>query len=247
MGRSTKAICGRVSASVEELAALANPLEQAITDETTRAVANDADVYDETVSDIDDLKVAVETFVESGANDVGVGKFLAMRLGRYGYAAEGLVWHGMRSLSNYSHALEHLAKHVVYLKRLAAAVKDLEINARPVSTGEVEAFAKQAGVTLAPDYVEYLTQYGVISYGSLETYGLGVPETSHLNLITATKSLTSVKPLPPDCVPLNDIMDGYYYLYDNKHRVVVEWSAITGKVKPTSGTLDSFLAERIER
>lgn len=115
----------------------------------------------------------------------------------------------------------------------------------PAKLADINYAEKQLNIEFSNEYKKYLEQCGVLSYGSHEIYGLGIPEDNYLNILTVCKDVASQDvSLPKDCVPLEDIMDAQYYLYDNNNHQIYIWSAATGQILETvSKTLNEFLED----
>lgn len=117
---------------------------------------------------------------------------------------------------------------------------------RPAAADAIRALEAKLGFALAPDYIEFLSSFGVIVHGSIETYGLGVPETYYLHLLNSYADLSRDPRYPPQAVPLFEVGDGRYYLYDNAKQQAVLWATPNGGiVKTIDGGLESFLCREI--
>ncbi|ENE4829754.1 SMI1/KNR4 family protein [Klebsiella pneumoniae] len=127
------------------------------------------------------------------------------------------------------------------MKKLAQQVAAQGADIRPVNEDEIITAEQTLGIQFSPEYKAYLSEFGLIAFGATEISGLGVPAMSHLNILSAIEPLREGKDYPPQAVPLCDIGDGYYYLYDNKQRKILTWSMINGVVDTSDEDLEAFL------
>jgi len=116
---------------------------------------------------------------------------------------------------------------------------------RPAKENEISAAEQALGIHFSEEYKTYLSEFGLIASGATEIYGLGVPAASHLNILSAIEPLREGKEYPQQAVPLCDIGDGYYFLYDNGQSKILTWSMIGGVVETSDGTLEDFLLRTI--
>ena len=111
-----------------------------------------------------------------------------------------------------------------------------------VSEKEIKAAEQKLAFAFDNSFKTYLKQYGIISYNSLETIGLGVSASSYLNVVTATleikKKYTS---FPKNSVIFEDIGEDNYVIYTMK-KGVFQWSP-NNKIK-IDDTLEKFLLKR---
>lgn len=129
---------------------------------------------------------------------------------------------------------------------LLKVIKESDAIIRPANQEDIENLKKELGFNLSGEYEKYLSTCGVIIYESWETYGLGVNDNSYLNVFNAYKDLSSDSEYPDDAVPLVEIGDGSYYLYDNASEMVLLWSTPNGGVVRTlHENLESFFIKFI--
>ncbi|MBV6529298.1 SMI1/KNR4 family protein, partial [Ursidibacter maritimus] len=93
------------------------------------------------------------------------------------------------------------------------------ISLHTANQAEIDSAEQKLGCSFSVEYKTFLVNIGAISANGEEFYGLGIPENSYLNVISATLALRREFPeLPIECVVLYSFGDGHqYYLYDNKH------------------------------
>ena len=127
------------------------------------------------------------------------------------------------------------------MKKLAQQVAAQGADIRPATEDEIATAEQALRMQFSPEYKAYLSEFGLIASGATEVNGLGVPVTSHLNILSAIQPLRDGKDYPQQAVPLCDIGDGYYYLYDNQQRKILTWSMINGVVETSSEGLETFL------
>lgn len=132
------------------------------------------------------------------------------------------------------------------MDQLKALVIRHDANTRPADADSIASLQATLDFALAPDYVAYLSGFGVIVYGSNETYGLGVPDGYYLNVLTAYQELRADPHYPAHALPLLDIGDGHYYLYDNLQQKPLRWAMPNGGVVAVvDEPLESFLMREI--
>ena len=86
----------------------------------------------------------------------------------------------------------------------------------------------------------------MIAHDAYETYGLGVPDDYFLHVLNAYKDLAADASYPATAVPLLELGDGPYYLYDNRGQRVVLWATPNGGVIRTlDDSLEAFLAKHV--
>ncbi|WET16382.1 SMI1/KNR4 family protein [Yersinia intermedia] len=127
------------------------------------------------------------------------------------------------------------------MKKLAQQVAAQGADIRPAKEDEITTAEQALRMHFSTEYKAYLSEFGLIAFGATEVNGLGVPATSHLNILSAIQPLRDGKDYPPQAVPLCDIGDGYYYLYDNQQRKILTWSMINGVVATSGEDLEAFL------
>ncbi|MBU9816899.1 SMI1/KNR4 family protein [Rahnella sp. C60] len=127
------------------------------------------------------------------------------------------------------------------MKKLEQQVATHDADIRPATENEINAAEQALRMHFSEEYKTYLSEFGLVASGATEIYGLGVPATSHLNILSAIEPLREGKDYPQQAVPLYDIGDGYYSLYDNRQCKILTWSMITGVVEISDETLEAFL------
>ena len=132
------------------------------------------------------------------------------------------------------------------MKALEQQVKNHRAITRPVIQDEIDALQASLGFALSNDYCEYLNRFGIIAHDAYETYGLGVPATSHLNVLRMYKDLSADSSYPANSVPVLELGDGQYYLYDCQDKQIVLWATPNGGVVRTlKDDLEQFFLKHI--
>jgi hypothetical protein len=117
---------------------------------------------------------------------------------------------------------------------------------RPANLGSIQALEAKLGFALSQEYKLYLSTFGVIVHGATETYGLGVPDDYYLNVGNAHADLCRDPTYPANAVPVIDVGDGQYYLYDNLAQRIVFWATPNGGiVRRLDADFESFLIDRV--
>ncbi|WP_294739096.1 SMI1/KNR4 family protein [uncultured Pseudomonas sp.] len=129
---------------------------------------------------------------------------------------------------------------------LKALVERHQADTLPATTSSIEALEGTLGFALSREYKDYLSTFGVIVYDAYETYGLGVKADSYLNVQVAHADLSRDPAYPKNCVPVLELGDGQYYLYDNASGKVVLWATPNGGiVRVLEEGLEGFLIKYI--
>ncbi|MFT2158551.1 SMI1/KNR4 family protein [Pseudomonas putida] len=132
------------------------------------------------------------------------------------------------------------------MKTLEILVAEQQAATRPATKANIDTLESNLGFELANEYREYLERFGVIAHDAYETYGLGVPEDYFLHALNAYKDLASDPSYPATAVPLLELGDGQYYLYDNRSQRVVLWATPNGGVVRTlDDNLEAFLIKHV--
>lgn len=132
------------------------------------------------------------------------------------------------------------------MKTLEHLVLEQQAVTRPADPTTIDALQENLGFPLSSDYRDYLSRFGVIAHNAYETYGLGVPDDYFLNVLNAYRDLSSDAGYPPETVPLLELGDGQYYLYDNRNQRVVLWATPNGGlIRNIDQTLEAFLIKHI--
>ena len=132
------------------------------------------------------------------------------------------------------------------MKKLEQLVDLHQANTRPVDTASIQNLEQKLGFALSDEYKRYLSTFGVIVFDAYETYGLGVPDDYYLNVIAAFSDLGRDPTYPKNTVPLLEIGDGQYYLYDNQARKILVWATPNGGiVRVLDDGLEAFLIKHV--
>lgn len=132
------------------------------------------------------------------------------------------------------------------MNTLQQLVERHQADIRPADADSVRALEHKLSFALSGEYQSYLSRFGVIAFGAYETYGLGVPDNTHLNVANAYADLSRDPSYPASTLPLMDVGDGRYYLYDNSSKKIVLWATPNGGVVETlDEDLEAFLAAKI--
>lgn len=132
------------------------------------------------------------------------------------------------------------------MNKLKTLVDRHQATTRPAHVADIRHLGERLGFALTEEYVEYLSEFGIIVHGAVETYGLGVPEDYYLNVANMYADLSRDPTYPHLAVPLLDVGDGQYYLYDNGTGRVLLWATPNGGlVRTLSEGLEAFLIKHL--
>lgn len=132
------------------------------------------------------------------------------------------------------------------MNQLKELVEHHQAKTRPASMDSVRALEAALGWQLSPEYISFLTTFGVIVHGGTEIYGLGIPDDYYLNVRSSHADLSRDPTYPRNALPLLDAGDGHYYLYDNLAHNVVMWATPNGgAVQVLQDDLQTFLIRHI--
>ncbi|MEM4260416.1 MAG: SMI1/KNR4 family protein [Candidatus Woesearchaeota archaeon] len=95
------------------------------------------------------------------------------------------------------------------------------------------------GISFPSQLREIIKNFGCISYKQWELFGLGVKESSHLNIVKNTLELREYK-LPETYIPFISFDDGAYAVVDSNNSVY-EFVINSSNVKKIDDNLDDFL------
>lgn len=132
------------------------------------------------------------------------------------------------------------------MNKLAQLVTQHQAKTRPVNAENIQTLEQKLGFQLSVDYKNFLSSFGIIVFDSNETYGLGVPEDYYLNVFNIYSDLHQDKSFPAFAVPLLEIGDGQYYLYDNESHKILVWATPNGGiVRVIDEALETFLIKQL--
>lgn len=118
---------------------------------------------------------------------------------------------------------------------------------KPVNGEHIIQAETELSIEFSNDYKQYLQQIGLFSYESIETYGLGLSKDSYLNIIKSTEEFRQESGFENSFVPLCEIGDGHYYIYDNNEANIKVWTSPNGGVsKKVGDDLEEFLLNLIK-
>ncbi len=128
------------------------------------------------------------------------------------------------------------------MKKLMELVVSKGAKIQPASSKDVNSLEENLGFVLSDEYKDFLSTFGIIVYKSNEVYGLGVPDDYYLNVKNKYDDLRQDAAYPKGAVPLLEVGDGQYYLYDNKTYTILLWATPHGGIVRTIGEgLEDFL------
>ena len=128
------------------------------------------------------------------------------------------------------------------MNKLIEKLKNTDALIRPVTEETINQAEKALNISFSNEYKSYLSTCGVISLESTEIYGLGVKNTSYLSLYKILPEMRDEANFPASSVPISDIGDGHFYLYDNHAKTVLIWASPNGGVvKEIKSNLEEFL------
>lgn len=120
---------------------------------------------------------------------------------------------------------------------------DVLTKADKIGLEDVALAEKALGFGFDAEYKSYLSNFGKISYNSMELYGLGVPETSYLNVVAATKELQNeLGKMPDNSVVLEDIGESNYVVYQMNGGVLQVNSSDSQMI---SSSLEEYIMTRL--
>lgn len=131
------------------------------------------------------------------------------------------------------------------MNKLLKLIAENQADTLPATEKQITKAESDLGLTFTDEYRSYLKKVGVISFGSVETYGLGIPDTSFLNIVNALSDFKAFNNFPTSLIPLADIGDGHYYMYDNNTQNIVIVSLPGVGIKKVCSELETFLIDLI--
>ena len=128
------------------------------------------------------------------------------------------------------------------MNKLIEKLKNTDALIRPVPEETINQAEKDLNISFSNEYKSYLSTCGVISFESTEIYGLGIKNTSYLSLYKVLPEMRESTQFPKSAVPLSEIGDGHFYLYDNDSKTILIWASPNGGiVKEIQSNLEDFL------
>jgi hypothetical protein len=90
-----------------------------------------------------------------------------------------------------------------------------------VSDHDIQRASQDLGIEFDQEFKSYLLRFGKISFHSMELCGLGVPDSSYLNIVVATKkAISQVSCMPENSVVIEEIGEANFVAYQMNHGVV---------------------------
>ena len=129
------------------------------------------------------------------------------------------------------------------MNKLLKLIAENQADTLPATEERITQAESDLGITFTDEYQSYLKNVGVLSFGFVETYGLGVPDTSFLNIVNALSEFRAINNFPLSMVPIADIGDGHYYMYDNRTQNIVVVSLPGIGIKIICSDLEAFLID----
>ncbi|MCC9661492.1 SMI1/KNR4 family protein [Pseudoalteromonas sp. MB41] len=131
------------------------------------------------------------------------------------------------------------------MNKLLKLITDNQADILPATEEQIAKAESVLGLTFTKEYRSYLLNIGVISFGAVETYGLGIPDTSFLNIVNALDEFRALENFPTSLIPIADIGDGHYYMYDNYTQNIVIVALPGVGIKIICSDLESFFIDLI--
>ncbi len=125
--------------------------------------------------------------------------------------------------------------------KLNALVEETKASTKPATNEQITAAQTALGMKFSDEYRTYLSEFGTIVHESTELYGLGMSDSSHLNIVKAVKTFKEVCDFPKNLIPLAEISDGNYYVYDNSGKKVLTFNQSTLETKSYGSGLEQVL------
>jgi hypothetical protein len=115
----------------------------------------------------------------------------------------------------------------------------------PVNQGDIEAAERALGGGIAPGLKRFVQQYGAVSFGCVEVFGLGIEESSHLHLVVRTQELRQHEGFPRGCVAIECLGDSRFAVCDPRDHVF-EWAfpSYIGEPRFLSPDVEAYLLKR---
>jgi len=129
------------------------------------------------------------------------------------------------------------------MNKLLKLITEAQADTMPATEEQIAKAESDLGLIFTKEYRSYLLDIGVLSFGPFETYGLGVPDSSFLNIVNALGELRVLNNFPLSLIPIADIGDGHYYMYDNSTQNIVTVSLPGVGIKIICSGLESFIID----
>lgn len=110
---------------------------------------------------------------------------------------------------------------------------------------KVQYYQKIIGLTFGKQLKQYILNYGFLSFGSLEFYGINAVQKEKSDLIVQTNYLHHYFEKTKRLITLESLGDGFYALVDEKDNVF-EYDTETDKLITLKIMLNNYLLKRFE-
>jgi hypothetical protein len=112
-----------------------------------------------------------------------------------------------------------------------------------VSENVVKEAEKKLGFNFPTEIRSFIKEYGSISIGNIEIFGLGVKENSHLNIVNRSKEILSKDYLQEGYLVIEDLGDGHYAIYNKSGVYKYAENKIIDKIE---SSLEEYLYNSIK-
>lgn len=119
-----------------------------------------------------------------------------------------------------------------------------EVTTKPCREGDIQQAESSLGIKFDNSLKKYLSEFGAISFRSMELFGLGYPPSSYRNIVSATQEARADYKIPNDAVLLEDIGEGHVVLY-RIGQGVFYWGN-GKKIEKIDETIEDYIYRRIE-
>lgn len=125
------------------------------------------------------------------------------------------------------------------------AKNDVLFSKNTINEQEIQYYQKIIGLTFGKQVQQYILNYGFLSFGSLEFYGINAVQKEKSDLIVQTNYLHYHFKKTKVLIALESIGDGLYALVDRKDNIF-EYDTETDSLTNLKIMLNNYLLKRFE-
>ena len=119
-----------------------------------------------------------------------------------------------------------------------------EVIIKSCQSGDIEKSEKTLGISFDDSLKKYLSEFGAISFRSMELCGLGYPLNSYRNIVPATEQARADWGIPNDAVLLEDVGEGHVVLYQMSQGVFYWGNG--RKLDKIDNDIEDYVSRRIK-
>ena len=125
------------------------------------------------------------------------------------------------------------------------ANNDVLFSKNTINKHEIQYYQKIIGLTFGKQFQQYILNYGFLSFGSLEFYGINAVQKEKSDLVVQTNYLHNYFEKTKGLIAFESVGDGFYVLVDEKDNVF-EYDTENDKLTNLKIMLNNYLLKRFK-